>query len=240
MSEVQPDAGEQSKENVAAKTAKGTNPLRLVILLLIFGIALIGLLYDYSIARPAHKEAYETVDAMLADKNPDPDSDGTVSDDKVQSELGRKPSKTELLSNGKIEIYSWRSGLPYRTYDVYVVYVGQKMPLLYFVSTDRPTSTELPPKAVIPKPSQDDIDNDVPRNPSPGPGMPGGGRGKGSGGRKGTRKPGESPAQKQDAQQEEPSKSETEEPAKEEPAKEEPAKEAARNADPPAKEEGGE
>ena len=150
MSNDQPDAEEKSESKSNLISSRETNLIRLVILLLIFGVALSGLLYDYCVARPAHDRATQTIFGLLTGTTADPDGDGAITDDEAQSILGCKPSAIEMLSNGKIEVYSWRSGLPYRRYDLYVVYFGHEMPLLHFASTMQPQPGELPPVATTP------------------------------------------------------------------------------------------
>ena len=155
MSNVQSGADANPASETPAPAAKGTSPVRLIILLLIFGVALAGLLYDYCIARPAHGKAYRTVVGLLDGRTPDPDGDGAVTDNEVQTILERDPSTVEQLPNGKIEIFSWRSGLPYRTYDLYVVYSGRTMPLLHFAATERPQQSDLPPLTVFQQPKEE-------------------------------------------------------------------------------------
>ncbi len=95
--------------NEPVRGAKETSPTRLIVLLSIFGIALAGLLYDYCVARPAIKTAYDKVENMLEGGKR---GDMSVSPDDVQKEVGRSPSEVQDLENGKIEIYTWRSGMP--------------------------------------------------------------------------------------------------------------------------------
>ena len=173
MSDIPPTTAEQGS-GTAPPPAKETSPLRLILLLLVFGVALVGLLYDYTIARPAIQKADETIQAVLEGTIKDPNNDGGVTEAEVQDLLGRQPSTVKQLENGKIEIYSWRSGLPYRTYDLYVVYSGQKLPLLYSASTnEEPTGSRLPEKsAPLKKMTDDELKSFVPRQPS-GVGGPG-------------------------------------------------------------------
>ena len=159
MSDVPPTTEESTTEEqgpcTAPHPAKETSPLRLIVLLLVFGVALAGLLYDYTIARPAIKKADQTIQGLLEGSIKDPSGDGAVTEDEVQSLLGSKPSSVTQLENGKIEVYSWRSGLPYRTYDLYVVYSGQKLPLLHSATTnEEPTGSQLPEKTA----SRKDVD----------------------------------------------------------------------------------
>ena len=150
MSNDQRDAQVKSKSKSNSSWARDANLIRLAILLIIFGVALAGLLYDYCVARPAHYRATETIVGLLTGTTADPDGDDAITDDKIQSILGCKPSEVEMLSNGKIEIYSWRSGLPYRHYDLYVVYLGHEMPLLHYASTKPPKPGDLPPVSTTP------------------------------------------------------------------------------------------
>jgi hypothetical protein len=260
MSDVPPTSEEPTSEEqrpyTAPHPAKETSPLRLIVLLLVFGVALVGLLYDYTIARPAIKKADKTIQGLLDGSMKDPSGDGAVTEDEVQSLLGSKPSRVTQLETGKIEVYSWRSGLPYRTYDLYVVYSGQQLPLLHSATTnEEPTGAQLPEKMIVPNNLTDEeIKKLVPLRLSIVGGKSAGSGGKtddvgrepkapagektapdngAAGGDQGTQPPTEEPKTEESTPTAEPAKEEPakEEPAKEEPAKEEPAKEE------PAKEE---
>jgi hypothetical protein len=174
-----PSASEPQPTTTAEE---GTNPVRLVVLLLIFGLALAGLLYDYTIARPAVQKADQLIQGCFSGQTEDPDDDGTYTDDEIQMILQRKPAETEDLSNGKIEIYTWRSGLPFRDHTLYVVYVGRNHPLLHFASMTRPDQTQLPPVTKLADPpTQEELDNFVPMGPSGAGGEGAGGKKKGRG-----------------------------------------------------------
>ena len=111
----------------------------------------------------------------------DPSGDGTVSDAEVQDLIGRPPTETKALSNGKIELYTWRSGLPTRTYKLWVVYTGRQLPLLHSFATDRePSGTALPQETqLVPKPTEEELKNFVPKMPVGSGGPPAGGGAKG-------------------------------------------------------------
>ena len=158
----------------APPPAKETNPQRLILLLLVFGVALAGLLYDYTIARPALQQADQTMQGLLEGTIKDPNNDGGVTESEVQELLGRAPSSVTLLDSGKMETYSWRSGLPFRTYSLYVVYSGKRLPLLYSASTNEvPTGSQLPATAApLKQLTEEDIRNFVPPQPT-GVGAPG-------------------------------------------------------------------
>ena len=128
MTKVPSDSAEFRGASGGPAPAKGTSPLRLILLLLVFGVALIGLLYDYTVARPAIDKATQTVQDLLQQKIPDPNNDNTVTPEEVQQLLSRKPTRVEQRANCMVEVYSWRAGLPTRTYDLKVVYTGRSFP----------------------------------------------------------------------------------------------------------------
>ncbi len=254
MSDVQPTAEEKDRPG----PAKNTSPLRLVVLLLVFGVALAGLLYDYCIARPSINKADKLIENLLQNPDADPNGDGTVTEDEVQSVLGCKPAQINNIPNGKVEVYTWRSGLPYRTYKLYVVYQGQQMPLLYSASTNaEPTGNKLPPTTRVAKPmTTEERENFVPPKVS-GAGAGGGsgrrGGGKASGGKGGGRGRGKKQGKAADGQNRPPAdagksgqaaqpddaapakKDEAKSEEKAQPAQEEPKPDA--SSQPPAKEE---
>jgi hypothetical protein len=206
-----------------APPAKGTSPVRLILLLSIFGIALAGLLYDYCVARPASAAAYEKVLAMLEDEER---IDLSITPDKVQKEIGEEPSSVEELENGLIEVYSWRSGMPIRKYNLYVVYSGRQMPLLFSASQNaRPDS--LPPKNTPAREmSEEELDQDrTPMAAGAGGGGPRAGKQDGA-----TEDEDDSEGKddgddgEDDSSAEDDGDDSVDEPAKDEPAKEEPKK----------------
>ncbi len=174
MSDLQSKEEERGGSAATPSPAKGTNPVRLVLLLLLFGLALAGLLYDYTIARPSIQKADRTIQGLLDGSIEDPNNDDTVTPDEVQLMLGAQPSRVEPLSNGTIEVYSWRSGLPYRTYDLYVVYSGKQLPLLHSATVNtKPEGDQLPAVTIVPpRMSEEQIKNFVPPQAEVvGPGM---------------------------------------------------------------------
>lgn len=207
-------------------STKGTSPLRLILLLMVFGVALIGLLYDYTIARPGIAKAKDTVEAMLnQDPNTDPNNDNTITPDEVQQVLGRKPSSVEQRSNCLVEVYSWRSGLPTRTYDLKVVYTGRKFPLLYSAAAnDEP---DYPPiTALRDEPTEEEKKNFKPPRVAGASASPGGG---------GKQRPGQAPP---DGQGKRGPKPPADQPATEQPPQEAASQDAApadpSNMNPPA------
>lgn len=91
------------------------------ILVAILGLLLIGLLYDFAVARPAVEKAY----ASLTKKNDEFNAARryqAMGEAETWEVLGREPSRTFQDGEMHVEVYSWRSGLPFRTHDLFVVY----------------------------------------------------------------------------------------------------------------------
>lgn len=120
----------------APKPSGPQSKIRMAVLLSVLGVALVGLLYDYCIARPSHRRADQLLGSLLAGEQ-DPNGDGIITDSEVHSLLGREPSDTQQLANGKIETYRWVSGMPTRKYQLWVAYSGKQLPLLHSASTSR-------------------------------------------------------------------------------------------------------
>jgi len=76
MSDVPPST-EEKRPDTVPRAANETNPLRLILLLLVFGVALAGLLWDYTIARPTYQKAVQTVNDLLDGTMKDPSGDGS-------------------------------------------------------------------------------------------------------------------------------------------------------------------
>ena len=189
MSDVNPTPQEPKESDAASGGSSPWFMIRMVVLLLIFGLALVGLLYDYCIARPGLKEADELVKGLLDGTVEDPNKDNLVTDIEVQSLLGKEPSDTQVLGNAKKEVYRWISGLPTRKYELWCSYTGGanlpdggKLWLLHAAATkedelDMPETTQ-PVKEMTPE----ELDNFVPKTPSGAGTLPGKGDGGGRGG----------------------------------------------------------
>lgn len=95
--------------------------LRQVLLFGILFLLVIGLIYDYQVARPGVNQAYDKITEQSALVNMSSTQKFTNKD--VQELLGKQPSDTFEDPNGDfVEVYSWRSGLPIRTHDLFAVY----------------------------------------------------------------------------------------------------------------------
>jgi hypothetical protein len=97
----------------------GSKRSKLLIVILV--VLLAALAYDYVVARPNVDSAYD----RIAEKSVEVNANTTevFTDADVQELLGRKPSRTfNDVDGDRVEVYSWRAGLPFRTHDLFVVY----------------------------------------------------------------------------------------------------------------------
>jgi hypothetical protein len=188
-----------AQEQGAHKPASGS-PIRLVVRVILFGILLYlvcALPYDYFVARPGQVKAWEKLYNKRAEQS-DPEYDASAkpgllqlknvgsgdvetTTETVAEALGRKPSKSTSENGMVTEIYSWRAGLPWKTYNIYVVYAERrdktKKPRLENAFLNEPPSDLSVPTLEAPE----DGPSLAPQ--APGGGGPGGGRpGAGPGG----------------------------------------------------------
>ena len=143
-----------------SETAKpGTSRLRLF-LFMVLGLLLVGLPYDFLWARKQHRAAAERLDNLL-DVKPAGKiiaSNEPITMDQVHETMGCEPSQVIEEDEYLEEIYSWRSGLPWRTHDIYVIYNYYQPRHVHSHSVGvKPDSTHYPrrPRAVIPKTPQE-------------------------------------------------------------------------------------
>jgi hypothetical protein len=95
--------------------------LRQLILFGVLFLLVIGLVYDYKVARPGVNQAYDKITEQSTLVNMSSTKKFTNKD--VQELLEKQPSRTFEDPNGDfVEVYSWRSGLPIRTHDLFAVY----------------------------------------------------------------------------------------------------------------------
>lgn len=110
MSEASPSGASQPSGNS-----------RQTILLLVLGLMVIALAYDYKVARPSVDAAYDQIVQKSMQVNST--STETLTNLGVRELLQMEPSETFEEANGDmVEVYSWRSGLPIRTHNLYSVY----------------------------------------------------------------------------------------------------------------------
>ncbi len=80
-----------------------------------------GLVYDFTVARPAVEAAYDRVSQRNQDFNAERKHQA-MRDHDIQELLGFPPDRTFEDQGMHVEVYSWRAGLPFRSHDLYCVY----------------------------------------------------------------------------------------------------------------------
>lgn len=163
---------------------------RQIILLVLLLIMLLALGWDYKIARPQSKakadELSEAAQARAVKART-----GQLSSDEVAEVLEREPSTTLDGDKYTIEVFKWRGGLPWKSYNVWVVYRktsdGPRFHTLSYLT--EPEDKYMPGYVPPPKPAIGD-DEPPPEEggaaPTPGPpDADNGGRGRGGEGRGG-------------------------------------------------------
>jgi hypothetical protein len=109
-----------SDASPATAGSGGGNP-RQTILLLVLGLLAVALVYDYKVARPSVDAAYDKIAEKSMDVNSK--STETLTNVGVRELLVMEPSDSFEEANGDmVEVFSWRSGLPIRTHNLYAVY----------------------------------------------------------------------------------------------------------------------
>lgn len=94
---------------------------RQTVLLVVLVLMVCALLYDYQVARPAVDKAYDQIaeKSMLINSQ----STDVLTNAGVKELLGLEPSSSfEEVNGDLVEVYSWRSGLPIRTHQLFTVY----------------------------------------------------------------------------------------------------------------------
>jgi hypothetical protein len=137
------DPASEPSSPASEPASQGMPPSR-IILFSILGILLVALAYDFLVARPGQKAAAERVRALMAGpsdakmiNNAEP-----ITHAQVLETIGVEPSWSEEGPTYYMERFSWRSGLPWRTHDLYVIYTKtdtEKNPrLLHDISIGQP------------------------------------------------------------------------------------------------------
>ncbi|GIW91219.1 MAG: hypothetical protein KatS3mg109_1651 [Pirellulaceae bacterium] len=177
------------KNAVRRAGASRATLIRQIVMVLILLVVAGAAVYDFQVARPAAKNAYDTV-MKLADEHVRSSKPPLTAAD-VQKALNRRPSYSEKGPNKYVEKYSWISGVPWRSYYIWVVYTPGETPYFQDVllneelpEEDRPDYTPPPPAPAPPPGEPVGVGG-------PGGGAPSGGRG---GARDNQRPPAEEPS----------------------------------------------
>ena len=140
-----------SEQQGQSPSAKGRNPTALAIrsvLLVILVVLLAALLYDRFVAAPQLNKAYDIVGELLtaADEPSQGEVKSPVTEADVKQAIGEPGNPREDAGKFVIDRYSWRRGLLFLSYDLYIVYFkdpdGQLL-LFKSIKNERPTADEL-------------------------------------------------------------------------------------------------
>ncbi|MDP6556479.1 MAG: hypothetical protein QGG71_17545 [Pirellulaceae bacterium] len=104
--------------------------LRLTILLCLLGLGLLGLAYDRQVARPNVSKAYDQIVQLNDQMNTSANAKPTMNTD-IHKEINRAPRRTYTDGPYRIEVFSWTAGLPFRTHDLFAVYVPKGNDLVF-------------------------------------------------------------------------------------------------------------
>jgi hypothetical protein len=110
-----------------------------ILLYSILGLLVVALAFDFFVARPGQQAAVEKLNAFMPDQsgsamisNAEPTTYGQV----IEA-IGVEPSSSEEGPTYFMDRFSWRSGLPWRSHDLYVIYTKK-------TTTTEGTSTTKP------------------------------------------------------------------------------------------------
>lgn len=137
-------------EQASAQGDKKSGSKRSKLLIAILAILLAALGYDYVVARPSVDSAYDKIAERSVAVNADTTQMFTDSD--VRELLGREPARTFNDADGdRVEVYSWRAGLPFRTHDLFVVYKSNDGRQMFYrhAKFAYETSVDVSPNSVV-------------------------------------------------------------------------------------------
>ncbi len=140
-----------SEQQGQPPSAKSRNPTMLALrglLLVILVVLLAALVYDRFVAAPRLNQAYDAVDALLTDAEQPSMGEikKPVTDVDVKSAIGEPEHPREDAGQFAIDRYSWRRGLLFTSYDLYVVYhkdAGGLFVLFKIYKNERPAAADL-------------------------------------------------------------------------------------------------
>jgi hypothetical protein len=114
---------------MSEQTGRGRN-MRLILLVAVLFVMLFALWYEYKVARPSVTTANETIIALNRKINAAGNNTAMTSKE-VQEALNRQPSRTYQDGAYTVEVYSWVSGLPFRTHDWFAFYTPNAGQLVF-------------------------------------------------------------------------------------------------------------
>ncbi len=109
-----------SESAAPAPTAPPASNTRTIVLFVLLAIALSALGYDRFVARPAVAAAHKMINDKANERSTS--SKKQLDNTEVAKLFGREPSEHLEGKHYCVEKFSWMGGLPWRTYDCWVVY----------------------------------------------------------------------------------------------------------------------
>ncbi|HEV7280068.1 MAG TPA: hypothetical protein VGN57_07620 [Pirellulaceae bacterium] len=160
-----------------ASRRSGGSSARLTVLLLILFVAGIAAGWDYLFARPAFYVAQEKVEPLLPGSDADAEEEiepaepapGPATQKDVHAALGLTPAATEPAGPYLVERYSWRRGIPWMTYDLWVIYDGDEQRTLRNATSVRQEADLYYATATPPAAPESDLSDEAITFPLDGP-----------------------------------------------------------------------
>jgi hypothetical protein len=117
-----------------------------MLLFAVLAVMIVALIYEYGFVRRSYKAAETAVDDFVEQRN----ADSVTTPEVVQARIGKAPTGG-LQDKGDyyLEHYKWVRWLPWKSYDIYVVYEHSDPPRLFNTTRPNPPGpTEVPVTAV--------------------------------------------------------------------------------------------
>lgn len=124
--------------------------VRQIVLVVILVVVAGAALYDFQIARPAAQKAFDAIQKKADEHIRSSGPPLTAAD--VQALLNKKPAVAQKGKNKYVEKYTWVSGLPWRTYFVWVTYTPGETPYFEDVLLNEELPEDQKPDYVPPTP----------------------------------------------------------------------------------------
>lgn len=90
--------------------------MRLIVLGLVLAVGGLAAAFDYGVARPNVRQADQDIATRAGQSPPE------IRSDEIRQIVGRQPSRIFQDQSNRVEVFSWVSGLPFRTHDLYVTF----------------------------------------------------------------------------------------------------------------------
>jgi hypothetical protein len=110
-------------------------------------VMIVALIYEYGFVRRSYKAAENAVDTFVEGRGA---TDDLATPEVVQAALGKTPvGGLQDKGDYYLEHYQWTRWLPWKTYDIYVVYEHRDPPVLFNTTRPLPPGpTEVPARGV--------------------------------------------------------------------------------------------